>query len=327
LPHTYDECLWADDPFYDPDRDGMSFIVESTRGEPVRKLEQLTLEVRRNIDVAYMERAQAFIRRSVAADQPFYLYFNHSMLHLPVIPRAEFAGKSGAGDWADCLLQLDSDFASFLDLVADLGVADNTIVVFAGDNGPEDALPWRGTGGYWEGSYFTGMEASLRTPCLIRWPGQVAPGRVSNEIVHITDMFPTLIGWAGGDVPSDRIIDGIDQDAFFRGDQETSDRDGFIFWNGEKLYGVKWRNFKTVFYDQKYFHDTAVPFANPRVINLLSDPKEREPVEYPYLHTWTIGHFSRMIAAFQKSLEREPLIPVGAPLDYVPTAASGGKHA
>ena len=88
---------------------------------------------------------------------------------------------------------MDADFGTLLDLLDELNIADNTIVVFAGDNGAEDTLPWRGTSGFWEGSYFTGMEGSLRTPCLIRWPGHVAPGRVSNEIVHVTDMFTTLL--------------------------------------------------------------------------------------------------------------------------------------
>ena len=197
IPHSYDECLWPDDPLYDPDRDPMSFVVASTKGGPVENLEQLTMEVRRDIDREYLTRADAFIRRSVAAGRPFYVYFNHSMLHLPTVPREEFKGKSGAGDWADCLLEMDADFGTLLDLLDELNIADNTIVVFAGDNGPEDTLPWRGTAGFWDGSYFTGMEGSLRTPCLIRWPGHVAPGRVSNEIVHVTDMFTTLIRWAG----------------------------------------------------------------------------------------------------------------------------------
>ena len=86
-------------------------------------------------------------------------------------------------------------------------------------------------------------------------------GRESNEVVHITDMFATLLNWAGTEVPSDRVIDGVDQDAFFRGAQEKSNRDGFIFWNGERMYGVKWQNFKAFTVQQKYFYDPAPPLA------------------------------------------------------------------
>ena len=75
------------------------------------------MEVRRDIDREYLTRADAFIRRSVAADAPFYVYFNHSMLHLPTVPRDEFKGTSRAGDWADCLLEMDADFGELLDLL------------------------------------------------------------------------------------------------------------------------------------------------------------------------------------------------------------------
>ena len=101
IPRSYDECLWADDPWYDPKRDPVTHVLESLKGQPVRELEQLTLEVRRDIDVEYMKRAKDFLKRSTEAGKPFLLYFNHSMLHLPTIPRAEFKGKTGHGDWAD----------------------------------------------------------------------------------------------------------------------------------------------------------------------------------------------------------------------------------
>jgi arylsulfatase A-like enzyme len=111
------------------------------------------------------------MKSSTAARRPLFFYFNHSMMHLPTIPRKEFAGKTGNGDCADSLLELDSDFKTILENLRELGVADNTIVVFSGDNGPEEMEPWRGTAGFFEGSYFTGMEGSLRTPCIIRYPG------------------------------------------------------------------------------------------------------------------------------------------------------------
>jgi arylsulfatase A-like enzyme len=137
----------------------MSFVASASKGGPVENLEQLTLEVRRDIDREYLTRADTFIRRSVAAGTPLYVYFNHSMMHLPTVPRDEFKGSSGAGDWADCLLEMDADFGTLLDLLDELNISDNTIVVFAGDNGPEDTLPWRGTAGFWEGSYFTAWKA------------------------------------------------------------------------------------------------------------------------------------------------------------------------
>jgi len=318
IPRSYDEALWPDDPWYDPKRDPVTHVVEGRKGQQIRELEQLTVEVRKNIDVEYMKHAKDFLKRSADSGRPFFLYFDHSMLHLPVVPRAEFKGKTGKGDWADSLLELDTDFGVLLDYLKQLGVSGNTIVVFSGDNGPEEAEPWRGTAGYFEGSYFTGMEGSLRTPALVRYPGHVPASQKSNEVVHITDMFTTLLLWAGLDVPKDRVIDGIDQRAFFEGKQTTSNREGFPFWLGSELYGVKWRNFKLVMVEQKTLTDPALPLPNPHLINLDTDPKEREPMDYPYLHTWVGVHVAKILQDYQESLKREPLIPAGAPLDFVP---------
>ena len=318
IPRSYDEALWPEDPWYDAKRDPVTRVLEGRKGEPVRELEQLTVEVRRKIDVEYMKRAKAFLKRSVDAHKPFYLHFAHSMMHLPTVPRDEFKGKTRRGDWADSLLELDSDFGALLDYIKELGVADDTIIVFSGDNGPEEMEPWRGDGGPWEGSYFTGMEGSLRTPALVRYPGHVPAGQVSDEIVHITDMFTTLLLWAGLEVPKDRVIDGIDQRAFIEGKQKNSNREGFLYWMNDTLYGVKWRNFKMVMVEQKTLSDPAQFLATPHLINLDTDPKERKPYDYPYIHTWVGAHTGKLLQDYQASVKREPLIPVGAPLDYVP---------
>lgn len=320
-PGSYDECLWDKDPWYQPGRDPVSHMREGRKGETVTKAEQLTYELKRNVDVEYTTRAFRFMDDSVKADRPFMLYFNHSLMHIPVVPRDEHHGASGHGEWADCLLQLDGDFGALLDKLDELDIADNTIVVFAGDNGNEEVLLHRGTAGFFEGSYFTGMEAALRTPCIARWPGKIAAGKKSDEIVHITDWFPTLTAMAGLSVPDDRVIDGQDQSAFLSGDQETSNRDGFIYWNGDKMYGVKWRNFKLVLVEQKYLTDPALPLGFPHIINLMTDPKEREPFNPVHLHTWTLAHTGRIIKQFMESVAREPLIPAGAPLNHTPTAA------
>jgi arylsulfatase len=318
-PETYDEALWERDPWYDPERDGVSYLLESVKGQDdPTEVKQLTFDTKRNCAREYMDRAKSFMAGAVADGQPFFVHFNHPLMHLPDVAGDEYRGTSGNGDWADCLLELDGHFGELLDHLDALGIAENTIVVFLGDNGPEEQVLHRGTGGYWEGSYFTGMEASLRTPCIFRYPGCVPAGRSSNEIVHITDLFPTILGWAGCEVPDDRVIDGVDLRPFLEGETEDSGREGFLFWNGPKLYGVKWRNFKMAMVDQKYFWDPALDIAVPRIINLLTDPKEREPVNHQHLHTWTMRHFARLINEFEASVKKEPLIPLGAPIDHVP---------
>jgi len=239
-------------------------------------------------------------------------------MHMPVRPRPEFKGKTGRGDWADSLAELDSDVGTLLDYLDQKGLRKNTIVVFSGDNGPEEMEPDRGHAGFWSGSYFTGMEGSLRTPAIIRYPGVVPEKAKSNEIVHITDMFTTLLKWAGGKVPSDRIIDGLDQRAFLEGKSQKSAREGFPYWMGKQMYGVKWHNFKVVLMLQKTLTEPALKLATPHIINLDVDPDERKPFDYPYIHTWVIAHAAKIAADFKQSLQEEEPIPTGAPLDFVP---------
>ena len=116
------------------------------------------------------------------------------------------------------------------------------------------------------------------------------------------------------------MIDGVNQLAWLCGQQPTSAREGCLYWMGSERYGVKWRNFKLALVAQKYSTEPVGKLSSPRIINLVTDPQEREPMNVTYLHSWTIAHFNRLLAAFHASVQREPLIPAGAALDFVPTA-------
>src|SRR5262249_30064778 len=93
-PRSYDECLWADDPWYDPKRDPVAHVLEGKKGGKVKPVKQLTRAVRRDIDLEYMARGKKFLKQSVGAGQPFFLYFSHSLMHLPTDPRKDLKGKS-----------------------------------------------------------------------------------------------------------------------------------------------------------------------------------------------------------------------------------------
>ena len=142
---------------------------------------------------------------------------------------------------------------------------------------------------------------------------------VSNEIVHEMDLFPTLANIAGGTVPNDREIDGVDQSEFFLGKKNKSNRDGLIVYVGNELFGIKWRNWKMMFQEVERGTDERKTFDFPRFFNLYSDPKE----EYP-LTKATAGHFwvrwpmSELLKAHLASLKREPPIILGTPDPYTP---------
>jgi arylsulfatase A-like enzyme len=149
-------------------------------------------------------------------------------------------------------------------------------------------------------------------PFLIRWPGNVPAGRVSNEIVHGVDLFPTLAKIAGAKVPKDRAIDGVDQSDFFIGKSEKSNREGFPIWGADRLQAVKWRNWKLHFYRQDTMLDPPVKLGVPLIFNLYTDPREEKPT----VDTWVIHPMLKIVAEFEQSAKQYPLIPMGTPDPY-----------
>jgi arylsulfatase len=143
--------------------------------------------------------------------------------------------------------------------------------------------------------------------------------------MHVVDWFTTIARIAGVEAPSDREIDGLDQLDWLTGDTETSVREGYIYWMGPEMYGAKRRNFKLVLIAQMQERDAPARLATPRLINLTTDPQEREPVALPYLHTWVATDLNRIIGEFEASTRRETPIPMGAPLDHVPTTSVGPR--
>ena len=328
VPRSYDEALYFEDPFYNPEDiqrgDPISHVVTSDLGGDLQEHEVLDLDVKRDLDVKYMQRAKQWMKESKEAGKPFFMYFNHTLMHMPIVPREQFKGKTGYGDNADCLYEMDHDFGEMLDYLDELGVTDNTIVVFAGENGPEEIEEYRGNPGFFEGSYFAGSEGNLRTPAIVRYPGKVKAGRESDDIVHITDMFTTLIRWAGAEIPQDRAIDGEDQRAFFEGKTDESAREGFPSWNGRDLYGAKWHHYKLKFYDQKYMFDPALRFPTPNLINLKVDPKERIPNDPRYY--WVSKHLFSILGNYALSTQVEPEIPWLAGVDCTPDKVKEGSE-
>jgi arylsulfatase len=265
-------------------------------------------------------RTVEFIKRNAKAGKPFYAYVSSSMVHLPVLPGPDFVGKTGNGDWADCLAEMDYRTGQILDAIKAAGIESNTIVIFTSDNGPEATYPWQGDSGPWRGSYFTAMEGSLRAPFIIRWPGHVPAGRVNNEIVHIVDCFTTLARVGGAEIPKDRAIDGVDQLDFFRGKQENSNREGFPAYVADRLTAVKWRNWKVHFIKQDNMYDPPLKLPLPRIINLLTDLKEENDVAAQA--TWVMMPVVKIVGEFQASLMKYPPIPSGAPDSYKPSTSA-----
>jgi arylsulfatase A-like enzyme len=318
IPRTTDEAFWPDSAQAQAAGAPAMHVMEGRKGEDAHDVTIYDLKERRLIDEEITQRTIDFMRRSVAEGKPFYAYVPYTLVHFPSLPNPKFAGKTGYGDFPDCLAETDAHVGDLLDAVDSLGIRDNTIVIFTSDNGPEATWPWQGSSGPWRGYYFTHMEGSLRAPFIIRWPGHVPSGRVSNEIVHEADTFTTLAKIAGAAVPQDRPIDGVDQTDFLLGKSENSNREGFPVFVADRLEAVKWRNWKIVFYDEE--RDWWTPPAKlgePKVFDLITDPKE----EYPQTgmrNTWVADPAMKIVADFEASLKKYPPIAPGTPDPYTP---------
>jgi arylsulfatase len=314
IPRTTDESLWPTAPGWSPDIMPPEQMMEGKKGEKSRVLGVYDVAQRRLIDAEVTSRTVAFIERGSKSGKPFLAYVALTQPHLPTLPNPAFAGKTGNGDWADMLAEMDANVGRILDAVDKAGVRDNTIFIFTSDNGAEFIKPWDGWAGPWRGAYFTALEGGIRVPFLIRWPGRIAAERVSNEIVHGVDMFATLARFSGAKVPTDRPFDSIDQSAFFLGKTEKSAREGFPIWGAERLQAVKWRNWKVHFMRQDTMFDPPVKNPLPTIYNLYTDPREEKPT----VDSWLAGPMLKIVGDFEQSVKQHPLIPMGTPDPYAP---------
>ena len=326
IPNSTDESVYSSLPGFAESGVAETYVMEGRKGQMPENVRPYRLDYRPLIDADLTDKAIDFIERQAEADKPFFVYLPYTATHFPTLPHPDFVGKSGRGSWADLLLQIDSYTGRLLDTLDELGISDDTIFIFTADNGPEAfdfgntnltvETATHGSPGPWRGTLFTGFEGALRVPFAIRWPGRITAGTSSDEIVHAMDLFPTIANIAGGDVPDDREIDGIEMTDFFLGEKETSGREGFIVYMGNDIFGVKWRDWKLHFKEQDSVFGELRTYTMPRVYNLLSDPQERDNVLFPA--TWVPKAALGQLTEHTLSLRENPPVPGGTLDPYLP---------
>lgn len=326
LTNSTDESAWSSLQGFKESGVADSYVFEAKKGSNPKKVRVYNLEYRRQIDKDITDKSLEFMRRKSKDKKPFFLYVPYTATHFPTLPHPDFEGKSGNGRWADLLLQIDDYVGQIIDETKKLGISDNTIIIFTADNGPE-AVPdgqsnltvessFGGTAGPWRGTLFTGYEGALRVPFAMRWPDRIKAGSESDEIVHEMDLFPTLAKIAGGKVPKDRVIDGVDQSALILGKQKKSNREGFVVYMGNKVFAVKWKNWKLHFKELQDWSGETVSYEMPRIYNLLVDPGETENVLFP--NTWVPRVALPVLTEHAASLKKYPPIKVGEVDPYKP---------
>lgn len=318
-----DQAYWADKPGY-PLSPAL-YLREARKGEEPREIQSYGLELRRDIDHIITRHSVDFIAAHAKDKQPFFLYVPFAFAHHPALANKAFAGKSSAGEFGDSVLEHDYNVGRILDALKAQGLDNNTLVIYASDNGPSPLSTvtpdlTSGDSGPWRGEIGTVLEGNLRTPFIARWPGKIPAGLRSNEMVSILDVFPTLAHIAGGKVPDDRPVDGVDQTDFMLGKQQTSNRDAGLFFLGDRLMALKWHQYKIHFAGLDRVDGVVEEWSFPRGFNLDADPKERFNVLWQ--NTWLTTRIGPLVTRYKESIKRYPNLTPGMRDDQLPQYGS-----
>jgi arylsulfatase A-like enzyme len=243
-------------------------------------------------DEEFLTAAKDFIDRQHKAEKPFFVWFNTTRMHVFTHLKKESMGKTGKGIHADGMVEHDGMVGELLKQLDDLKIADNTIVVYTTDNGAEIALWPDGAMTMFRGEKGTTWEGGFRIPMMVRWPGVIKPGTVSNEIISLIDWFPTLSAAAGAPDIKERMaagteangkkfkvhLDGYNFVPYFEGKEKSGPRDQIYYFDqGGNLNAVRWNDWKVSFAQQKGNIATATREVTGWAIitNLRMDPYER----------------------------------------------------
>ncbi len=274
-------------------RFGPRGVIHSFADGRITDTGPLTRKRMETIDDEVTEKALDFLDRAKKADKPVFLWYNSTRMHIFTHLKPESAGKSGLGVYADGMVEHDAHVGQILAKLTELGMDDNTIVMYSTDNGAE-CMSWPDGGTtMFRGEKNTQWEGGYRVPCAIRWPGAIKPGTIVNEIGAHEDMMTTLLAAAGdttakedllkgrqiGEVTYKVHLDGYNLLPAFKGEGEWP-RKEFIYWTDDgSVAALRYGNWKATFLrqDAEGIHVWQEPFVKmraPMITNLRMDPFE-----------------------------------------------------
>lgn len=280
----------------------------------------LTKKRMETIDDDIANRSMEYIQRQAKSDKPFFVWVNFTHMHFRTHVKPESKGQSGRwqSEYHDVMIDHDKNVGTVLKAIDDAGIADNTIVLYTTDNGPhmntwpDGAMtPFRNEkNSNWEGAY--------RVPAMVRWPGKIKPGSVSNEIISHLDWAPTLSAIAGdpdiaaklmkgaklGETTYRVHLDGHNFAPYLTGEAEKGPRESFIYCNDDQqITSLRYDNWKLVFLEQRVqgtLRIWAEPFVNlrvPKIFNLRTDPYERADITSNTYYDWLLNHAYLLVPA------------------------------
>jgi arylsulfatase A-like enzyme len=280
----------------------------------------LTKKRMETADEEFVGRAMDFIKRNTKAGTPWFTWLSTSRMHFYTHLKDESEGVTGLGVYADGMVEHDGQVGQVLDLLDELGIADNTIVLYTADNGPHyNEWPDGGLSPF-RGEKNTNWEGGYRVPMFVRWPGHIEAGSVVNNTTSSLDWVPTLMGAAGNAEIKEQLMQGTKLgDKAFKvhldgynvlpnltgeaGEDTDWPRREFFYWNdGGQLVGLRYDDWKLVFMEQRehgfmVWSEPFVPLRIPKIFNLRSDPFERADTDSNNYERWWIERIFALVPA------------------------------
>jgi arylsulfatase len=277
----------------------------------------LTKKRMETVDEEITSAAIAWMEKQVKADKPFFLWYNSTACHFRTHLAAKNRGKSGQDDYSDRMVTHDEQIGQVLDKLEELGVADNTFVMYSTDNGPENDTWPDAANTPFRSQKDTNWEGAWRVPCFMRWPGEIKPGTVLNGIVSHQDMLPTLLTIAGDPKVTEKLlngykvgdktfrvhIDGINMVPYLKGEIKESPRNEFFYVSDDGgVMAIRVGDYKLAFELQEahQMNVWAEPFTKlrvPHIFNLRRDPFERSDFNSNTYWDWIVDHVPQLYLA------------------------------
>src|SRR5215813_5986654 len=285
-------------------------VADGKGGQTIKDTGPLTKKRMETIDEEITERALEWMEKQAKANKPFFLWYNSTAMHFRTHVAEKNLGKSGQDPYSDRMVVHDEQIGQMLDKLDELGIADNTIVMYSTDNGPENDTWPDGATTPFRSQKDTNWEGGWRVPAFIRWPGKIKAGTVFNGIVSHIDMFPTLLAAAGdldvtqrllkgtkvGDKTFNVHLDGYNMLPYFTGEVKESPRQSLAYFSDDgDLMAVRIGDWKLQFAVQRAFQmnvwaEPLVKLRVPHIFSLRRDPFERADFNSNTYWDWIVDH-------------------------------------